>query len=284
MANFNIEYYSNCLHRAASFKVVIPVIDRRMDSFPPQELTEIQKGEMKTLFLLHGYSGKGDCWVPEYLCEKYNFAVVCPNGENGFWLNGRSTGHKFQSLVGEELVDFMRKTFNLATKPENTYIMGLSMGGFGALHTALAYPDVFSKTCCLSSALIHHEVAGMKAPVTVRAESGDASQGANEEGGNGVANYDYYRECFGEPEKLLQSENNPEYLVEKILASGGKIKMPEIIMACGTEDFLLNENRAMHKFLEEKGVKHVYWEDSGIHDMNFWGKCVQKFIPEMFGK
>lgn len=39
-----------------------------------------------------------------------------------------------------------------------------------------------------------------------------------------------------------------------------------------TEDFLLNKNRAMHKFLEEKGVKHVYWEDPGIRDMNFWGK------------
>jgi putative tributyrin esterase len=268
MASFNIEYYSNCLHRAASFKMVIPGVDRRTDSFPPQELNECQKGRTKTLFLLHGYTGKGDCWIPEYLCEIYNFAVVCPNGENGFWLNGLSTGHAFQTLVGEELVDFVRKTFNLAQNPDETYIMGLSMGGFGALHTALAYPEVFGKTCCLSSALIHHEVATMK----------PNSDGA----GNGVANYAYYNECFGDPSKVLESENNPETLVDKILAAGGKVKMPEIFMACGTEDFLLEPNRAMHNFLQSRNVTHTYWEDSGNHDMLFWDKCVKKFIPIMF--
>ena len=263
MANLNIELYSNCLHRATSFKMVIPT-DRRTDDFPPRPENPHLKRPMKTLFLLHGYTGKGDCWVPEYLADQYNFAVVCPSGENGFWLNGLSTGHAFQSFVGEELVEFVRKTFGLAKNREDTYIMGMSMGGFGALHTALAYPEVFSKAAPLSSALIHHEVATMK-PGTE----------------NGVANYDYYRECFGEPSKVLESENNPEVLVKKILTSGGKLKMPEIFMACGTEDFLLEPNRAIHKFLEENKVEHVYWEDSGNHDMNFWNKCVQRFIPMM---
>lgn len=262
MANFNIELYSNCLHRSTSFKMVIPN-DPRTDSFPPMEKTDLQKRPMKTLFVLHGYTGKGDNWIPEYLSEKYNFAIVCPSGENGFWLNGLSTGHAFQSFVGEELIDYVRRTFGLAKNREDTYIIGMSMGGFGALHTALAYPEVFSKTAPLSSALIHHEVANMK--------PGES---------NPVANYDYYRECFGEPAKLLESDNNPETLVKKIIAEGKK--MPEIFMACGTEDFLIEPNRAMHKFLEEQGVKHTYWEDSGQHDMEFWSKCVQKFIPEMF--
>lgn len=264
MAFFNIEYYSNCLHRAASFKVIIPN-DPRRDGGPVPEPNRQQKRAIKTLFLLHGYTGKGDNWIPEYLCEQYNFAVVCPTGENGFWLNGLSTGHAFQTLVGEELVDYVRKTFGLAKKREDTYIMGMSMGGFGALHTALAYPEVFSKAAPLSSAFIHHEVAGMKPG-----------------SGNPIANYDYYRECFGEPKKLLKSENNPETLVKKIIKE--KKPMPEIFMACGTEDFLIEPNRAMHKFLVKQGVEHVYWEDKGIHDMDFWQRCVQKFIPMMFDK
>lgn len=261
MAHFNIELNSNCLRRATSFKMVIPN-DPRPD-FPPVEKTPQQKRPMKTLFLLHGYTGKGDCWVPEWLCDKYNFAVVCPSGENGFWLNGLSTGHAYQSFVAEELVDYVRKTFGLAKTPEDTYVMGMSMGGFGALHFALAYPEIFGKCAPLSSALIHNEVAKMK--------PGE---------GNPVANYDYYRECFGEPSKLGESENNPEVLVKKLLKEGKKF--PEIYMACGTEDFLIEPNRAMHKFLEENGVKHTYWEDKGIHDMPFWNKCVEKFIPIMF--
>lgn len=261
MANFNIEMFSNCLHRHTSLKMVVPT-DYREDAWPPEAENPYRKRPMKTLFLLHGYTGKGDCWIPDDLIEKYHFAVVCPSGENSFWLNGLSTGHAFQSFVGEELVNFVRETFGLAMKREDTYIMGLSMGGFGALHTALAYPDVFSKTAPLSSALIEKEVSEMQPG-----------------SGNGTANYDYYRECFGEPSKVMDSENAPEFLVKKNLREGKP--MPEIFMCCGTEDFLINENRAMDAFLTENGVAHTYLEWSGVHDMNFWNEAVRKFIPEM---
>jgi enterochelin esterase-like enzyme len=54
-------------------------------------------------------------------------------------------------------------------------------------------------------------------------------------------------------------------------------------MACGTEDFLIERNRELHRFLEEQNVPHVYEEDTGIHDMVFWSKYVEKFIPIIFG-
>ena len=67
---------------------------------------------------------------------------------------------------------------------------------------------------------------------------------------------------------------------KKQIATGKKI--PEIYMACGTEDFLLEPNRAFHKFLEEQGVKHTYEEGPGIHDMKFWQEWAGKFIPKAF--
>lgn len=222
------------------------------------------KGKMRTLFLLHGYTGDAWNWVPEYLAERYNFAIVLPSGENAFWLDGISTGHKFGAFVGEELVDYIRRTFGLAMSAEETYIMGLSMGGFGALHTALAYPDTFGKTAALSSALIVHGIAGMKP-----------------EDKNDVANYEYYRECFGDLDKVLESENNPEVLVKKLKAQGKKL--PEIFMACGTEDFLLENNRQFHNFLNENDVTHTYIESAGGHDMKFWDEYAVKFTEMMFG-
>ena len=261
MSNLTVRFFSNCLRRNTSFKMFLPY-DERLDM--PEEMKEYRGRKTKVLFLLHGYTGDGDIWVPEYLADKYNFAVVAPNGENAFWLDGISSGHQFGTFLGEELPNFIRKTFNLATTPEDTYIMGLSMGGFGALHTALKYPEVFGKAAAFSSALIVHEVADMK-------EGSD----------NGVANYEYYRECFGDPSKVLESENNPETLVKKLKAEGKKF--PEIFMACGTEDFLIERNRELHNFLVEEDVAHVYEEDTGIHDMVFWGKSVEKFVPKMFG-
>lgn len=121
--------------------------------------------------------------------------MIAPNGENSFWLDGISTGHKFCTLLGDEMINYVRKAFGLAKTAEDTCILGLSMGGFGALHTGLAYPDHFSRIGAMSSALIVHEVAEMKPGK-----------------GNHVANYEYYRECFGEPGEVLKSDNNPETL------------------------------------------------------------------------
>lgn len=260
MADLTIRFYSNVLKRDVSFLMVIPN-DIRMD-YPREDLKRKDR-PMKTLFLLHGYTGAASNWVPGNLAEQYNFAIVIPNGENSFWLDGLPTGRQFATFVGVELVEYVRKTFHLAMNADDTYLLGFSMGGFGALHTAFAFPETFGKTAALSSALIHNEVANMK-----------------EGQGNDVANYDYYKMCFGEPSKLPESDNNPEYLVKKLKAAGKKI--PEIYMACGTEDFLLEPNRAFHKFLEEQGVKHTYEEGPGIHDMRFWQEWAAKFIPLMF--
>lgn len=260
MSQLSIKYFSRCLIRNISFNMILPndYIDKE---------TEYTKRNRKTLMLLHGYTGDAGNWVPEELANKYNFAIVIPNGENGFWLDGISTGHKFQSLIGIEIIEYLRKNFNLAKTPEDTYIMGLSMGGFGAIHTALAYPKTFGTAIGLSFANIINKIANM--------QPDDSNNSANN-----IANYEYYRECFGDLNKVKESENNPEVLIKKLLATNEKL--PEFYLACGTEDFLLADDRDFHQFLVDNKVKHVYWEDSGGHDVAFWDKCVKKFIPEIF--
>ncbi len=254
MSQLSIKYNSQALNRSVRFEMYIPN-DR------PQEAPQ----KLRTLFLLHGYTGDAGNWVPEWLMQKYGFAVVAPSGENGFWLDGLSTGRKYCTFVGTELVDYIRRTFGLAASAEDTYIMGLSMGGFGALHTALTYPQNFGKAAAMSSALIVHQISGMK---------------PGED--NGVANYDYYHECFGDLDSVLESDSNPEVLAKRLKDSGARI--PEIFMSCGTEDFLLEPNREFHRYLESIAVPHTYLESSGAHDMGFWNEYTLKFIEMMFGE
>lgn len=250
MSEITVKYFSAALNRNVTFGVSIP--DGR------------DCRELKTVLLLHGYTGDGFNWISQELMQKYNIAVVTPNGENGFWLDGLSTGHKYSTLISEEIIGYLRRTFGLARSAENTLIMGLSMGGFGTLHAALAYPDVFGKAAAMSSALIVHQIAGMKA--------GEGTE---------LANFEYYRECFGELDAVEQSKNNPEVLAKRLKKDGGKL--PEIYMCCGTEDFLLNENRAFHAFLDNISYPHVYFEDSGGHDMGFWDKATPRLLEMMFG-
>ncbi len=262
MANITVKYFSNCLMRQTTFEMYLPN-DMRTDLPWEQQDDAYRKRPMKTLFLLHGFTGSAGNYVPEYLSERYHFAVIAPNGENSFWLDGISTGHKFCTLLGCEIPEYVRKTFGLAKTAEDTCIIGLSMGGFGALHTGLAYPEQFSRIGAMSSALIVHEVAGMKPGI-----------------GNNVANYEYYRECFGEPGEVLKSKNNPETLVDQLMTEHKKI--PEIYMCCGTEDFLLENNREFHRFLESRNVPHQYFESSGNHDMQFWSEYTERIVEWMF--
>ena len=257
MAYFHIDYFSNALRRTTSFEMLLPN-DYRTD------LPEAgPRPSMRTLFLLHGYTGKAGNWVPEELAQRLQIAIVMPTAENSFYLNGPATGHAFQTMLGEELVEYVRRTFGLAQRPEDTGIAGLSMGGFGALHTGLAYPDTFGMIGALSSALIVHGIAGMK---------------PGED--NGVANYEYYRGCFGDLDRLEESDNNPETLVVKLQAAGRAL--PKMYLCCGTEDFLIGENRAMHRFLEERGVPHEYREAPGEHNMAFWSEHIVKIVHWMF--
>ena len=173
MAYFRIEYYSEALCRTTSFEMFFP------------NDTSKERGDIKTLFLLHGYTGKAGNWVPEELANELNVAIVMPTAENSFYLNGLATGRKYEDMLAIELVDYVRKVFGLAMEADKTGICGLSMGGYGAIHTGLAHTDRFGYIGALSSAIIVKEVATMK---------------PGED--NGVANYEYYRECFGETDKV----------------------------------------------------------------------------------
>ena len=48
-------------------------------------------------------------------------------------------------------------------------------------------------------------------------------------------------------------------------------------MLCGTEDFLLEHNRAFDKWLTEAGAAHEYTEFPGHHNWLFW----DTHLPEM---
>ena len=134
----------------------------------------------------------------------------------------REHGRAYCKFVGQELVDYIRNTFNIAMDKEDTFIGGLSMGGFGAIHTGLFYPETFGKIVALSSALIIRKIMNITEDFT-----------------DAIADYDYYTSVFGNLDELENSVNNPEYLIKKLKEENKKI--PDIYMACGTEDFLIEE-------------------------------------------
>ncbi len=264
MSFLQVNTFSLSLMKQVTFNIVLP-------DDAPIMLTAGNphyERETKTLILLHGFSGNMHDWMlgscVQDLAVRYNLAVVTPSGDNSFYLNGKGTGRKYADFVGVELVEYLRKTFRLAKSKEDTYVGGLSMGGFGALHTGLQFTQNYGKIVALSSALIIHEIKNQKPGF------------ANE-----IADYDYYVTTFGKLDELENSENNPEYLIKQLKQKGEVL--PEIYMAVGTEDFLLENNRQLHAFLEAEQVAHVYKEGPGTHDWDFWGAHIEPAICWLLG-
>lgn len=259
MALIQVDFFSEALARTTGVNVLLP-----NDAMPYMtENNPNYQREMKTLYLLHGFSGSNKDWLMGSLIQelslKYNMAVVMPSGENSFYLDGKGIGKAYCRFVGEELVAYISKTFGLPTRREDTFIGGLSMGGFGAIHTALAYPDTFGKTVGLSSALIIHTIEHM--------EKGFK---------DGIADYDYYVSTFGDLNNLENSVNNPEYLIHQLKEKG--LLIPHIYMACGSEDFLIEQNRAFRSFLTDVEVDVCYEESPGVHDWVFWNRYLEPSI------
>ena len=259
MARFDVEYFSNALQRPVRVHVVIPN-DPRLDI--PQQENPYRERPMKTVFNLPGYTG-GAGWGNEMTAAQYNTAFVSVYGENMSYIDNLAPFGKHGTFVGVELVDYVRKTFGLAMRREDTYITGISMGGYGALRLALAYPETFGKTAGQSSGLGVLNIAGIKPGETRRGRS-----------------YDFYKFIYGDLDKVEESPANPEYLVKQILAEGKP--MPEIYMCCGTEDFLLEPNRAFEKFLTEMNVPHMYEEGPGGHEAKFWNEFTPKVMKWFF--
>lgn len=145
MSVLQINTYSLALSRIITFHAILP------NDAPPEMLmgNPYYDRSAKTLYLLHGFSGSSMDFLTGSLIQelalKYNLAVVLPAGENSFYLNGKGTGRAYETFIGEELMDYCKKTFGLSDKREDNFIGGLSMGGFGAIHTALKYPERFGK-------------------------------------------------------------------------------------------------------------------------------------------
>ncbi|MVB09810.1 Endo-1,4-beta-xylanase Z [Caprobacter fermentans] len=255
MALVEVNFHSKALDRLAVFNALIP-------TDAPEEVRDQKSFErpMKSFYLLHGYTGNYSDWLCgsriQELSEKYNFAVFMPSGNNSFYLDDTDKGELFGEYVGNELVDYTRAMFPISREKEDTVIGGFSMGGYGALRTGLKYGR-FGRIIALSSALILHQIAG-----------------AAHSYKDFMADYRYYTRVFGDLGRLLGSDKDPEALIRMKKETNAEI--PGIYMACGTEDFLIEENRRYHEFLLAENVAHVYDETPGLHNWDFWNEQIRR--------
>ena len=243
MALIQFTYVSSALQRSVPVQVILPA-----DKIAPDG-TYLPQKKYKTLYLLHGYLGSHVDWVSgtriQRWAEERDLAVVMPSGENSFYLDRPGIQTNYGRFVGEELVQITRRMFPLSDKTEDTFIGGLSMGGFGAMRTGLKYHETFSRIISLSPALYMFE--GGPEPFC-------ALLGKTED----------------QWEEVKNSDVNPRWLLKQLPE-----EKPQVYLACGEKDDLLPGSRLYHKLLTEAGVEHHYVEDPGAHEWDYWDRHVK---------
>ena len=258
MAFIQMNLLSRSLMRTVPVNVLLPA-----DKMLPPGVPAREEKPYKTLYLLHGIFGNYTDWVCGTRIQRYaeenDLAVVMPSGDNAFYVDQPAANNYYGRFIGQELVELTRKMFPLSRMREDTFIGGLSMGGYGAMRNGLKYSDTFGYIVSLSGAMHIEEMASR-----------------TKDDGPFLNGKSYAEACFGDLTKLLDSDKNPKWLVKELKQAGKAL--PKIYMACGDRDHLLEPNKAMAAFLKEQGADITFEVGPGDHEWDFWDTYIKKAI------
>ena len=252
-------FKSKMLMRAVDVHVFLPFHDGYPDT----------KAPFPTLYFLPGYSASAEeiatCLPLRQMSAKYGIAIVIPDGENSFYTDHPERATLNGSYVEKELVEVTRALFpQLSHKREETYIGGISMGGFGAAARGLHAHETFSKILMMSPAIQADMLFNLK---------GDL------EGAVPVSIFD---SLLGGMEAYKNSFMNPIKAVADLKAAGADI--PKMYMCCGVQDVLVYDACAgFREEMEKLGVPLTYVESDGMHTVPYWDEQLEdcfKFLAD----
>lgn len=245
-----MHFYSESLGLQTSVNVLMP---------DPGVIAQ-SKAPVPVLYLLHGLSGDHSVWMRQTSLERYarrwRVCIVMPDADKSYYMD-MAYGAKYETYIAKELPEMIERSLPFVSKKrEGRFVAGLSMGGFGALKLALAYPARYRACATLSGALGVGEIYSEK---DTRPE--------------------YYMKMmdliFDGPERLARSTGNINRAAEKLCHVPEKC--PSIYIACGTEDQLLGANeRFVERFAKRLPIE--YHTSAGAHTWDFWDEYIKKVI------
>lgn len=214
-------------------RVYLPAQARPSERFP-------------VLYVLHGVLDTGVVWNKEAeslfsrLATEYGLILVAPFCEPRGWYvdSPLQETNQIERFIMAELVPFIERKLPVEVKRG---VMGISMGGHGALGLALRHPGVFTSASSLSGVV---DITRHPTQWKIRELLGPLQQN-----------------------RPLWESYSPLYLLHRLPPA----QAPAMLISVGSKDSLvIRENRDLRDRLRERGFVYQYRESPGTHDWTYW--------------
>ena len=170
----------------------------------------------------------------------------------------------YDDYIAFDVVGHVDSKYRTRGDREHRGIAGLSMGGYGAVTLALRYPRTFASAASHSGALWPLERAPDAFVRPLKRPASDSAPLAQRRSG---ATADRFRIIFG-ADSAGWVARDPLHLLDR--ARARRDPLPALFADCGTEDFLVVENRAFREAVAARGVPIDYHEWPGAHTWPYW--------------
>src|SRR5271168_2140722 len=216
-----------------------------------------------TLYFLHGLGGNeqlllnsGGMNMIQDLRESKRigeFLIVAPDGGRSFYINSRDGKVRYEDFFVREFLPYIESHYRVRAERKSRGVMGVSMGGYGALRFALKYPDLFVAVSAHSPALIE-TLPNIKV-------SRDQAEAVAEVLGK----------AFGSKVDAAFWERESPFTIVK---DGPRPVGLQIYFDCGTDDeFGFNKGAAQFdQLLTARGIAHEFHLYPGGHDWGYFAE------------
>ncbi|MGH7709920.1 MAG: alpha/beta hydrolase [Gemmatimonadaceae bacterium] len=170
----------------------------------------------------------------------------------------------YDDYIARDLVAHVDSTHRTLADRRHRGIAGLSMGGYGAVWLAVAYPDVFaaaaSHSGVLSPLLIAYDSTAKRARYAKHMEQLEKQY---------PPDWKTLRLAFGRDTAAWWARD-PGRRVVRQATRNALVQLPAIYVDVGLGDRFLNHARAFRDAIEGIQLHPEYYEREGAHDWGYW--------------
>jgi len=230
------------------------VMDRR-------EKTPYRSGmKFQTVYMLHGGSDDDTTILRNTRLEQYAqrncVMTVSAQVKDSFYMDTRY-GFRYFTFITEELPCVMQSLFASSPVREDNFVVGMAMGGNGALALYLRRPELYAACVDLSG--------GIGCSVDTEYLIQELSQ----------LDIARLKNAFPPAGEIEGSVYDLKAFARRHKQAG--TDMPELFMAVGENDFIRDVVRKDKDALKMLGYDFLYEEAPGCgHDWDFWDAYIQK--------